>query len=208
MIIRNHVQVPALYFITGNTRVFRKTCVMKKFIFSAAILFAATCLHAQEVQFPLEDGTISIEKVVILPDSLKAAKIAGRIKTWASQKAAMYGLSQQQSAVGNTFKWKAYTKIQDADGDNNNAVYASFDVKVTYANGRYRYEIEDLAFIKNNHTYDASEVYKGYLEGDPVVKTTFEKPSAAVNRHGFLLKQLDNKIKELTASLQQKVMNA
>ena len=180
---------------------------MKKILLSAAVLITTHCLQAQNVQFPLQDGSISIEKVVIVPDSLKAAKIAGRIKTWASQKAAQYGLSQQPSAVGNTLKWKAYTQIQPAEGGNNNAVYASFDVIVTYANGRYRYEIDDLAFVKNNQTYDASEVYKGYLQGDPVVKTTFEKPSAAVSRHEFLLMELDKKIKELTASLQQKVIS-
>jgi hypothetical protein len=178
---------------------------MKKILLSAIVLVSTHCLQAQDVQFPLQNGSISIDKVVILPDSLKAAKIAGRIKSWASQKATLYGLTQQSTAVGNTFKWKAYTQIQPSNGDNNNAVYASFDVNVTYANGRYRYEIDKVSFVKNNQTYNASEVYKGYLQGDPVVKTTFEKPSAAVSRHGFLLMQLDKKIKELTASLQQKV---
>jgi hypothetical protein len=177
---------------------------MKTPLFIAAILSCAMAI-GQEVSFPMENNSIHYNNVVITSNNTTPESITEKVNQWINQNTRQYRFERQSTAnIGNLISVKGKVPV-DPDKRNQHNVECEFTMDISIIDGRYRYEIYGFSFLKADQKFNASDVYKGYISKDPLVKTAFESKDAAVERHGQLLERLQQKMTTMIGSLERTV---
>lgn len=177
---------------------------MKTTLFIAAF-FSCIMAIGQQVSLPMQDNSIHYNTVVLTTNNIAPESITEKLNQWINQNTRQYHFTRQNTAtIGNLISVKGKVTV-DPDKRNQHNVDCEFTMDITIIDGRYRYEIYDFFFLKDEQKFNASDVYKGYLKKDPLVKTAFESKEAAVERHEFLLERLQGKINGLIASMERSV---
>lgn len=175
---------------------------MKTPLFIAAIFCCAMAI-GQELSFPMENNSIHYNNVVLTTNNTTPESITDKLNQWINQNTRLYRFIRQSTpTIGNLISVKGKVTV-DPDKRNQHNVDCEFTMDITIIDGRYRYEIYDFFFLKDDQKFNASDVYKGYLKKDPLVKTALESKDAAVERHEFLLERLQGKINAMIASMEK-----
>jgi hypothetical protein len=177
---------------------------MKAPLFIAAF-FCCVMATAQQVSFPMENNSIHYNNVVLTTNNTSPESITEKLNQWINQNTRQYRFERQNNAnIGNLISVKGRVTV-DPDKRNQHNVDCEFTMDMSIIDGRYRYEIYDFFFLKDDQKFNVSDVYKGYLKKDPLVKTAFESKDAAVERHEFLLERLQGKINGMIATMERAV---
>lgn len=172
-------------------------------LFTLIITAALVSFSSFSISLPMREGRINFEEVVIAKSVKGEQQLTSALEKWVQTKARDWKLTISPSKENRSiFIIKGLVRIDPETGDYR-AVDASFQLSVHLIDDRYRYELTDIYFIKAGQQFDATEVYKGVIKGDPFMRPKTEKKSAVLERHEELLDKLNKKIALIIQSLKQ-----
>jgi hypothetical protein len=154
---------------------------------------------AQKVFMPSKGNNIVYDGTVKMSHNFNGDFVCNKLKSWVVAASKEHHLSVQEiHDDACTITINAVSDI-DKNGKFSDVDY-SFKLVIHIAEAGLNYQLTDLVFNKAQHKYSANEVYAGYLQNEPFVKTALENKQAALRRHGVLLETLDKKINSLIGS--------
>jgi hypothetical protein len=154
---------------------------------------------AQKISMPSKGNNIVYDGTVKMSHNFNGDFVCSKLKSWVVAAAKEHHLNvQEMHDDACTITINAVSAI-DKDGTFSDVDY-SFKLVINITDGGLNYQLTNLVFNKAQHKYSANEVYAGYLQNEPFVKTALENKQAALRRHGVLLETLDKKINSLIGS--------